>query len=274
MTCFVPLNNQTLDITFIVLRPTVVIVDEAVEHLKHFSSATRDLGCVASSILKSIHGNMILWYGAWTKESAQNRDLLTAALVTLLAEILPGKAVLIEHGFYDAYAGETKDGSPAARFSTGDAVSMSVVIPRPGRPAAAGQNCYEEVSYANLALFKSGFRKMEGAVSGVCLGCPALPRLVCFYVWKSLRHCYSWVLDSDCRSAALPYLDHLDLDIKYDVFRVAYVHDGRGRFPAGLVVPTRRPVLENTAPGKEAAAAVGQVGRLEGKSDKTNQIIK
>ncbi|CAN1302387.1 hypothetical protein LINPERPRIM_LOCUS25434 [Linum perenne] len=225
MSCFLPLNNKSFDISFIALRPTVVIVDEVVEALKHFCSATLDMGCVVNCVLRSIHGNMvILWYGGWSKKSTQNKHLLTAAVESRLAKLVSGKAIMMEHGFYDAYAGETKDGSSAAKFSTGDAVTMCVLVPK-----SVSVNRYEDLSYANLAVFKSSFSKMKGAVSGVCLGCPTLPRLACFYVWTSLRDCYSWLLNnsSDCRSSDQTFLHH----IKYDIFTVAYVCDEWTRFP-------------------------------------------
>ncbi|CAN0911413.1 hypothetical protein LINGRAPRIM_LOCUS1198 [Linum grandiflorum] len=233
MACFLPLNNKSLDISFIALRPTVVIVDEAIDALKHFSSAALDMGCVVNCILKSIHGNIILWYGAWSKKSTQNKRLLTASIVRL-AKMLSGKAILIELGFYDAYAGETKDGSSVsavARFAT--------VVPKP----AAAKCCasYDDLSYANLALFRSRFPTMKGAASGVCLGCPTLPRLACFYVWTSLRACYSWLLNSDCRSSA----DGLGLDVKYDIFTVACVCDEWSRFPEPE--PTRWPGSDSMA---------------------------
>lgn len=59
MACFVPFNNRNLDTSFFVFRPTVVLVDEFVDTLKHFSGSTESLGCVRSSIFRSIHGNMV-----------------------------------------------------------------------------------------------------------------------------------------------------------------------------------------------------------------------
>lgn len=214
MACFVPFNNRNLDVTLFVFKPTVVFVDELVESLKQFSVCTETLGCVQSSVFKSIHGNMIIWYGGWMKKSTENKEILTTTLLSMLAS-MSSMAVLTEHSFFDAYAGESKDGSIAAKFSTGDIVSMNLI--------ASSSNDINDVSYANLALFKSHFLKMDGATTGVCLKCQSTPRVACLYVWKSLLLCYSWILNSDYRKTMLPYLDRFSLSVKYDIFWVVYV---------------------------------------------------
>ncbi|XP_050234053.1 uncharacterized protein LOC126682415 isoform X2 [Mercurialis annua] len=157
----------------------------------------------------------IIWYGAWMKKSSENKDLLTAALLSMLTSV-SSMAILTEHGFFDAYAGESRDGSMSAKFSTGDTISMNIIT-------AKSSNNLDDISYANLALFKSRFMKMEGALSGVCLNCQTMPTLACFYVWKSLQFCYSWIINSDHRRTMLPYLERFDLDVKYDIFRVVFV---------------------------------------------------
>ncbi|KZV51034.1 hypothetical protein F511_01826 [Dorcoceras hygrometricum] len=208
MACYVPFNDRNLDISFFMLRPTVVYVDELVEALKHISSYTESLGCVHSSILRSIHGNLIIWYGAWMKRSTENKRLLSAALVSMLTNV-SSMAILVEHSFFNAYSGESRDGSPAAKFFTGDIVSLS---------SASLSADDLSVSYESIAMFKDSFGKMNGASCGVCLKCEAHPRIACLFVWKSLQHCYSYILGSDYRKAILP-----SLEVKYDVFKVAYV---------------------------------------------------
>lgn len=59
MACFFPYNSRNLDTSFFIFRPTIVIVDDLVEALKHFSYSTESLGCVHSAIFRSIHGNMV-----------------------------------------------------------------------------------------------------------------------------------------------------------------------------------------------------------------------
>ncbi|KAJ4842772.1 hypothetical protein Tsubulata_010763, partial [Turnera subulata] len=158
MACFVPFNNRNLDISIFAFRPTVVLVDELIETLKHFSTCTERLGCVLSSIFQSIHGNMIIWYGAWIKRSSENEERLTETLQSMLINT-SSMAILIESCFFDAYAGESWDGSSAAKFSKGGILSMNmIVLPKAGN--------ISDLSYANLALFKCRFRKMEGAASG------------------------------------------------------------------------------------------------------------
>ncbi|XVF27273.1 hypothetical protein REPUB_Repub14bG0092600 [Reevesia pubescens] len=214
MGCFVPFNNRNLDVTLFVFRPTVVVVDELVESMKQFCVCTETLGCVQSSIFKSIHGNLIIWYGGWMKKSTENKQLLTTTLLSMLTS-MSSMAVLTEHSFFDAYAGESKDGSNAAKLSSGDIVSMNLI--------SSSSSDINDVSYANLALFKSRFLRMEGATAGVCLKCQSMPRVACLYVWKSLLLCYSWILTSEDRKTMLPYLDRFSLTVKYDIFWVVYV---------------------------------------------------
>jgi len=58
-TCSMDFHNKDLDISFYVFKPTVVIVDHLVHGLQQFSLLTQNLGCVQSSIFRSIHGNMV-----------------------------------------------------------------------------------------------------------------------------------------------------------------------------------------------------------------------
>ncbi|WCJ27451.1 hypothetical protein M5689_009194 [Euphorbia peplus] len=217
MACYVPFNNRNLDISFFVFRPTVVLTDELIQTLKHFSASTHNLGCVQSSIFRSIHGNMIIWYGTWMKKSTENKDFLTAALLSMLTSVST-MAIITEHGFFDAYAGESREGVSAAKFCTGDTIYMNIIVPQ-------SKDMVSELSYANLAIFKSGFLKMEGASAGVCLklNSQKMPRVACLYVWKSIQCCYSWIINSDHRKRMLPYLEPFCLDVKYDIFRVVFV---------------------------------------------------
>ncbi|XP_068316808.1 uncharacterized protein [Pyrus communis] len=214
MACFVPFNSKNLDISILVFRPTIVLVDDLLNALKQFSLCTESLGCVQSSILQSIHGNMFIWFGAWLKRSCENKDSLTARLLSMLANI-SNMAILVDHSFFDAYAGESRDGSSAAKFRRGDTVSLSTALINGGD--------INNVSYACLALFKSGFQRMQGATAGVCLKCQTGQRTASLFVWKSLQYCYSWILNSDQRKALSPYLESVSIEIKYDIFRVVYV---------------------------------------------------
>ncbi|XP_055821967.1 uncharacterized protein LOC129890435 [Solanum dulcamara] len=215
MACFFPYNSRNLDTSFFIFRPTIVIVDDLLEALKHFSFSTQSLGCVHSAIFRSIHGNMMVWYGAWIKRSSENKDSLAATLLSMLTSV-SSMAILLEHGFFDAYAGESKDHSPAAKFYTGDIVSMN------SASFSLHEMSLEDFTYACLAIFKDRFHKMDGAVSGVCLKCHQLPKVAAVFVWKSLQCCYNYILNQDSRSV-LPYFDGFSLDLKYDVFKVVYV---------------------------------------------------
>ncbi|KAJ8761941.1 hypothetical protein K2173_006543 [Erythroxylum novogranatense] len=247
MAFFVPFNNRNLDVSFLVFKPTVVVVDQLIEALRHLSSCTQSLGCVQSSILKSIHGNMILWCGAWMKRSSENKELLTTALLPMLANTT-NMAVLHEYCFFDAYAGESRNGFSATKFSTGDAVSIISLLSQSG-------NNFNELSYANLAIFKSWFFKMDGATSGVCLKSQNTPRVVCLYAWKSLQHCYSWILNTDYRASMIPYLEPFSLDVKYDIFRVVYV-SSENAVSYQQVPPNQ--MLENGEGGKAKDQALMQ----------------
>ncbi|KAG7963381.1 hypothetical protein I3843_09G114900 [Carya illinoinensis] len=220
MACLLPFNNGNLDLTFFVFKPTVVLVDEFVDALKQFSSCTGSLGCLQSSIFKSIHGNMVSMLNS------------TSSM-----------AILIDHSFIDAYVGESRDSSSAIRFHTGDIISMHA-----GSAAADSASDIDDLSYACLAVFKSRFPKMEGAAAGVCFRYQAKPKVVCLCVWKSIQLCYSWILSADQRKAILPYLDRFSADIKYDIFRVVYVSsDSVLKFQS--FPPTE--ILENGGESKE-----------------------
>ncbi|XP_022638909.1 uncharacterized protein LOC106767892 isoform X3 [Vigna radiata var. radiata] len=192
-TCSMDFKNKDFDISFYVFKPTVEIVDHLVHRLQHFSLLTQNLGCVQSSIFRSIHGNM----------------------QSMLANNVTGMAVLVEHNFLDAYAGESRDGSLTVKFSTGDIISMDSVV--------TTTRDLNDLSYAALAIFRSRFPKIDGIVSGLCMKGQCLPCVVCIHVWQSLQFCYSWILHPDHRKWMMPYLERFSTEMKYDIFRVVYV---------------------------------------------------
>ncbi|XP_014508340.2 uncharacterized protein LOC106767892 isoform X1 [Vigna radiata var. radiata] len=220
-TCSMDFKNKDFDISFYVFKPTVEIVDHLVHRLQHFSLLTQNLGCVQSSIFRSIHGNMvmscnqIIWYGAWKKRSSDEKDKLNENLQSMLANNVTGMAVLVEHNFLDAYAGESRDGSLTVKFSTGDIISMDSVV--------TTTRDLNDLSYAALAIFRSRFPKIDGIVSGLCMKGQCLPCVVCIHVWQSLQFCYSWILHPDHRKWMMPYLERFSTEMKYDIFRVVYV---------------------------------------------------
>uniref|UniRef100_A0A7N0SWG5 DUF7392 domain-containing protein n=1 Tax=Kalanchoe fedtschenkoi TaxID=63787 RepID=A0A7N0SWG5_KALFE len=215
MGCYVPFHGRNLDVSFFLFRPTIVVVDDLLDALEQFSLYTETLGCVHSCVFKSIHGSMVIWYGAWIKRSNGSKELLTANLLSVLTSI-SDLAILIDHNFFEPYAGESKDGSPAAVISTGNIVSLNGAVPC--------ENAVQNLSYAFLALFKSCFSHIDGIRAGVCLKSdPVKPRVACLNVWDSLQACYSWILNSDSRSKLQPFVDHLSVDIKYDIFKVVFV---------------------------------------------------
>ncbi|XP_058752726.1 uncharacterized protein LOC131625908 [Vicia villosa] len=215
MACSVAFNNKNLEISFFVFKPTIVIIDDLVHVLKLFSLSAENLGCVQSSIFRSIHGNMIIWYGAWQKQSNKEKELLTSTLKSMLAKV-SAMAKLIDHNFLEAYAGESIDGSSTAKLTTGDIISINTAD-------TPSRKDLDNLSYAVLALFRSRFAKMEGVTSGLCLKGQTRPIVVCIHVWKSLHFCYSWILNSDHRKWMMPYLERFSIDMKYDIFKVVYV---------------------------------------------------
>lgn len=161
-------------------------------------------------------------------------------------------ASLLDYTFLDAYAGESKDGSSAAKFYTGDTISMSLATP-------ATADDIDKLSYACLAVFKSGFLKTEGMSAGVCLRwkSKSKPRVACLNVWKSLRLCYSWALSTDQRKSMLPYFEDFAVEIKYDIFRVVYVSGDEALNLRGSFSPQQ--LLEQAGgEGKEPARQVMQ----------------
>lgn len=129
-------------------------------------------------------------------------------------------AILLDYGFFEAYAGESKDEkggliNTAAKFATGDTISMTAILPK--------SEDVSDLSYACLAVMRSCFLRMEGVVSGVCFKCLDKPMVASLHVWKSLHSCYSWLLTSDHRKLISPYINHLSSRVDYDLFRVEYV---------------------------------------------------
>lgn len=212
MACLVPFKNSDLDIWFFVFKPTVVYLDELVHALKHFSLCTQTLGCDQSAIFRSIHGNLIVWYGAWMKR--ENKDEIYSTLLSILSN-LSNMAILLDHGVFDAYAGESIDGSQTAKFSTGDIISM--------KSLNVTDEDTSNLSYAVLAIFKSRFSKVDGATSGICFKCQNQPRHLNLIVFKSLQSCYNLILKVDYRKTLMPYLDKFSTDMKYDILKVDYV---------------------------------------------------
>lgn len=240
MACFLPFKNSDSDINFFAFRPTVVHVDEFVHALKRFSLCAQTLGCAQSAIFRSIHGNLIVWCGASVK--SENKDQPNATLLSMLSN-LSSMAILLDHGVFDPYAGESKDGSQTAKFSTGDTISLKFL--------SLTNEDTSDLSYACLAIFKSHFSKLDGATAGVCLKCQSPSRNLCLIVWKSLQLCYSWILKMNYRETIMPYLDQYSTDLKYDIFKVVYVSgDYVPNF--GFNFPHR--MLENGVEGKERIA--------------------
>ncbi|KAM0054730.1 hypothetical protein Hdeb2414_s0006g00198131 [Helianthus debilis subsp. tardiflorus] len=217
MASFMPFSNKNLDIFMCALRPTVAIVDDLLDTLKHFSLFTETLGCIHSSIFKSIHGNLIIWYGAWIKRSNDNKELLHEALFSALTN-LKTMAIMIDHNFVVAYGGKARDGSPAAKFSTGDTVCFSI-----NRLLSNTKMKEQEFVHTCFSMFQSYFHKMDGTIAGVCLKCETRPVMINFFVWKNLQSCYSFLLKNDHREALQNAVVEAAVFVKYDIFKVVYV---------------------------------------------------
>lgn len=146
--------------------------------------------------------------------------MLIDGLVSVLRNV-GSMAILSEHSFLEAYTGESRDGCPAAKVLAGDIVTLS--------SAMFSGNDKKMMSYASLAIFKDQFMKMDGAAAGVCFNSQTTSTTVALVVWKSLQLCYTYIFNSDYRTKVLSYLDDFEVHLKYDVFRVVYVHDTRSR---------------------------------------------
>lgn len=131
-------------------------------------------------------------------------------------------AIILEHSFFDPYGGEAREGSSAAKFSTGDIISINAAEPVPNKPYTS-QATTDDLAYACMAIFRSQFSKTEGVKAGACLMSKSGPRVACLYIWKSLHCCYSCILSSDYRRLMTPYCNQLSVEVKYDVFRVVFV---------------------------------------------------
>lgn len=255
MACFMPSSCRNLEICFFVFRPTVVLVEDLMEGLKSFCLCTESLGCLHSAVFTSIHGNMIIWYGAWMKRSKEEKELLSASLLSLLTNVST-MAILIDHSFFDPYAGESRQGCPAACiFFNGDIISMNSTTVSSSDETDDEDDLF---SYACLAIFRTRFPKMEGATAGFCLKSQSRRRVMAIFIWSSLQSCYSYILNTDCRKTIMPYLDGLPhLDIKYDVFRVVYASGVQNNNIAlNLHLYPSQKTLENAIEAKDGCKVV------------------
>jgi hypothetical protein len=162
-------------------------------------------------------------------------------------------AILIDHSFFEAYAGESRQGNPAAKFFNGDIISMN------STSLSSDEMNENDFSYACLAIFRTRFLKMDGATAGVCLKSQSRPSVIGLCIWKSLQSCYSYILNTDYRKTMLPYLDGLSLDIKYDIFRVVYVSAGNNAL--NLQFCSSHRMLEYEIENKDGCKVVQDLGR-------------
>ncbi|CAL0329748.1 unnamed protein product [Lupinus luteus] len=239
MQCSVSFNNKDLDISCFVFKPAIIIIDNLIQGLVQFSLDTEKLGCVQSSVFRSIHGNMIIWFGAWQKQNSDEKEKLIINLKSMLTNVKK-MAVLVEHNFLDAYAGESRDGSTNVKFCTGDIISITT--------ATTPTTKLDDLCYSVLAIFKSRFAETGGINAGLCLKGQSIPSVVCIQVWKSLQFCYSWVLNSDHRKWMIPYLESFSINMKYDIYRIVYVS---GEHVVNLPYISLRQMLKNEENRKE-----------------------
>lgn len=89
MTFSVDFNSKDLDISFYVFKPTVVIVDHLVHGLQHFSLLAQNLGCVQSSIFRSIHGNMVTSSFLFLILNFSSSFLITSLKLSVISSLCP-----------------------------------------------------------------------------------------------------------------------------------------------------------------------------------------
>ncbi|KAL4200602.1 hypothetical protein AMTRI_Chr02g254420 [Amborella trichopoda] len=215
MPCFIPFSNNNLQITFFAFKPHGGCGAELVDSLKRFSFWSEALGCAYAAVFKSIHGNLVVWYGAWTKRSTDQGEIANIPLVQALLRSASHQATILDTGLFQVCFGESKDGIPASKFSSGDTVSIHMLF--------TGLDNLYNLTYGCMALAKSYFSNVEGVSSASCLSSLDNPKVLCLHVWKSLDMCYSWLLGLDGGTTMRPLISHLVKDIKYDVFKVVYV---------------------------------------------------
>lgn len=131
---------------------------------------------------------------------------------------LHSMAVLVDHDFMVAYGGEARDGSPAAKFSTGDTICFSST-------QLSSNSTMKEQDYVHksFSMFRTYFLKLDGIVAGVCLKCAGRPMIINFYVWKNLQSCYLFILNNNHREAIKNWFGGTKVFIQYDLYKVVYV---------------------------------------------------
>lgn len=222
MPAVIPFLNSSTAACFYALKPSCPNVEDLVDLLVCLSSWFEDAGCLNSFILKSMHGNLVIWVGVWTTgcdiEKALNlipssvRGCLLS--VEAVRQTISQLANILMVSWYDIYCGETKLGLPAAKISRGDIVTMRLFMTEPQKQAS--------LSYAFLALQKAFFPKTKGLNSFTCFKSQDGDKVVGLGVWDDSEPAYAWVFNCGHHSKICAYLQGLFLDSKYDIMEVIY----------------------------------------------------
>jgi len=222
MPTVIPFFTGNKTTCFYTLKPCCPNVDDLVDLLVCISSWFENSGCLQSFILKSMHGNMVIWGAVWTTGSDLEKVLnLVPSIVKsrlppveAFGKMISPLANILMANWYDTYCGETKCGLPAAKISRGDVVTIRLIMTEPEKQAS--------LSYAFLALLKSFFLKTKGLSSYTCFKSQDGDKVVGLGVWDDAGPAYAWVFNSDYHSKIKAYLEALIVDTKYDIMEVVY----------------------------------------------------
>lgn len=222
MPAVIPFFNGSKTTCIYALKPCCPNVEDLVDLLVCLSCWFENCGCLQSFILKSTHGNMVIWGGVWTTgcDIEKALDLVPSKVKSCLSSVeafhkmLSPLAKILMAGWYDIYCGETRCGLPAAKISRGDVVTIRLIMTEPEKQGS--------LSYAFLAILKSFFLKTKGLSSFTCFKSHDGDKVVGLGVWDDSEPAYAWIFNSDHHSKIRAYLQGLILDTKYDIMEVVY----------------------------------------------------
>ncbi|GLJ40974.1 hypothetical protein SUGI_0848190 [Cryptomeria japonica] len=204
-------NSRICIISF---KPHSPPADDLVATLVSYTNWFENSGYLNSSfILRSIHGNLVMWFGFWGNYELDSNQIEAMQAVH---EILSKMAQITGHFYHSLYHGQSKTGLPFAKVSRGDFVTTRLVLTETEKQ--------ESLCYACVAILKSYFNKTKGLRSCTCFKSLDGDKVLALAVWNELSAAYAWILDSGPNSEKVisGYVAELIVSTTYDVMEVVY----------------------------------------------------
>eukprot|EP01018_Ginkgo_biloba_P003102 Gb_13341 [translate_table: standard] len=216
MATVIPFDGSSA-ICFCVFKPSGACADDLVDSLACLSNFFENSDdSLQSFILRSIHGNLVVWCGSWTNGCDTDKALSTLPSAEEFRKMISPMAHIMHANWFESFCGQTKNGSAGAKIKRGDIVTMRAVVTESEKQ--------ESLCYACLALLKSFFGKIKGISSHTSFRSLDGEKVVALTEWEKLEEAYAWILDSHSYSekSMEPYVKDFIIDTQYDLMEVVY----------------------------------------------------